>query len=300
MVKALWTDPNNTTSLVYKTLSNSLQSPVDVIMDAGYPKDIKDLMVTFIDNSSETATRPDIVGLFDNHVIGSNTTTFTGKESVAIVDEYNKPADIPDGFQFAHTNVAVWDQYFVTEDAIFTDKDIYVTPTYFLSKLIPYNDLLYGVQYPTAGLRRGILEDAKKVFTNPTPDEKEDMFKKRINYCEKSAREYAFMSQRTWDGSTAEKYTALSFLNNVRALEKMKKDLNRIGREYLFEHNDSVTLSQMSNVLNRYMATWTANTLSYAEVTVSPNAWSTESVDVTLVIRFNNTIEVISVDITIE
>lgn len=304
LVKTLWTNPNDTTSLVYKSLSNSLQSPVDVIMDAGYSKDIKNLMIQFIDNASENATRPDIVGLFDNHEIVYDKTAgkFTGKESVTRENTvYGIAADIPDGFQFAHTNVAVWDQYFVIEDAIFTDKDINVTPTYFLSKLIPYNDIVYGVQYPTAGLRRGILEDAKKVFTNPTPDEKETMFKNRINYCEKSAREYAFMSQRTWDGSTAEKYTALSFLNNVRALERMKKDLNRIGREYLFEHNDSVTLSQMSNVLNRYMATWTANrTLSYAEVTVAPNAWSTESVDVTLVIRFNNTIEVISVDITIE
>jgi hypothetical protein len=81
----------------------------------------------------------------------------------------------------------------------------------------------------------------------------------------------------------------------------MKKELTHIAREYLFEHNDSVTLSQMNNVLNRYMAEWIANrTLSYANVLVSPNAYSTEMVDVNLTIRFNNTIEVISIDIVIE
>jgi hypothetical protein len=57
----------------------------------------------------------------------------------------------------------------------------------------------------------------------------------------------------------------------------------------------------MSNVLNRYLNNWISNrTLSYAEAMVNKNPYSDEAVDVTLVIKFTGTIEVISVDITIE
>jgi hypothetical protein len=46
---------------------------------------------------------------------------------------------------------------------------------------------------------------------------------------------------------------------------------------------------------------WIANrTLASGVVTVAKNPWSDEAVDVNLTIKFNGTIEVISVDITIE
>jgi hypothetical protein len=81
----------------------------------------------------------------------------------------------------------------------------------------------------------------------------------------------------------------------------MKKELEKLGREYLFEFNDSVTLSQLSNTLNKYMSNWVANrTLNYAVVDVRQNEYSSEKVDIFLDVRFNNTIEIISVNITIE
>lgn len=294
LLKAFWTDEGEKFE-AYETLANNLEAPVDVIMDAGYPAEVKNLMINFIDNEEGSgAVRTDIVGLFDLYSIYE-------ADGLTNVEEALKENRGEHDGLYRHTNVAVWDQYFTVNNALFDGRDIKVTPTYFLSKLLPYNDLTYGIQYPIAGLRRGILDDALAIFTNPSPDMKQQLFESRINYVEKSSREYAFMSQRTWDGSTDDRYTSLSFLNNVRALEKMKKELYRLGREYLFEYNDAVTLSQMNNVLNRYMANWVANrTLSYADVIVSQNEYSTEAVDVRLTVRFNNTIEVISVDITIE
>ena len=57
----------------------------------------------------------------------------------------------------------------------------------------------------------------------------------------------------------------------------------------------------MSNVLNKYITNWVANrTLSSGVVTVSKNPYSDEAVDVEVTIKFNGTIEVISVNITIE
>jgi hypothetical protein len=81
----------------------------------------------------------------------------------------------------------------------------------------------------------------------------------------------------------------------------MVHELERLGRDYLFEFNDSLTLTNMSSVLNKYVSTWIANrTLSYGNVVVSRNEFSDEAVDVKLNIKFTGTIEVISIDITIE
>ena len=136
---------------------------------------------------------------------------------------------------------------------------------------------------------------------NPTPNIKNANFLDRINYVERDANGYKFMSQRTYDGSDETEYTALSFLNNSRALAKMVKELEKVGREYLFEFNDATTLANMRNALNRYMSEWVSNrTLNFAEVDVAASEYSDEAVDVTLNIRFTGTIEVISIDIIIE
>jgi hypothetical protein len=109
------------------------------------------------------------------------------------------------------------------------------------------------------------------------------------------------MSQRTYDGSDETEYTALSFLNNSRCVAKMVKDLKKLAREYLFEFNDAITLSNMRTALNNYIGGWITNrTLNYGIVDVAPSKYSEEAIDVTLNIRFTGTIEVISVNIIIE
>ena len=285
-----------------KVLGNPLETPVELILDAGYNLETKKAMMNFIADSSDNAVRTDIVGIFDCYT-GFN--KLTKPEPVAYssyTDENNE--------QIEATNIAVYEQYFTISDGIFCDRDIYVTPSYFLSKLISYNDMQYGPQASTAGLNRGVLEDAIAIHAdinsmdnaNPTPDDKEQLFKARINYAEKTPREYSFECQRTFDGSGKDetKFTALSFLNNIRCLQRMKHELVRLGRSYLFEFNDSITLSKMSSVLNKYMNEWVSNrTLNYAYVNVQKNPYSDEAVDVTMDVRFTGTIEVISVEITI-
>lgn len=294
-------------NLAAKDLGNPLETPIDLIIDAGYPQAIKVAMANFICNGSvkgakTNPVRPDIFGIFDAMCYKTETTTggflkFTNNK-LKPLEEVEAPVGIED---FTGTNIGIYDQYFTVEDATFTDQNIFVGPTYFLSRLLPYNDINYGLQWATAGLRRGVLVDALAVNENPDADKKNTNFLNRINYVEKSTREYAFMSQRTHDGSTDEEYTSLSFINNARVLEKMKKQLERLGREYLFEFNDSVTLSQLASVLNKYVTEWISNrTLSYGLVEVSRNPYNDEAVDIRLNIKFNRTIELISVDITID
>ena len=72
--------------------------------------------------------------------------------------------------------------------------------------------------------------------------------------------------------------TALRFLNNVRVANRMVRDLENLGREYLFEFNDTATLNNMRLALSRYVDGWIQNrTLSLAEVLVEKDENSDES-----------------------
>lgn len=292
LLENFWTgkteSASTTKTALQKALGNPLETPVELILDAGYSANIKKAISDYVNN-----TRTDIVAILDC----SHTFNYNAKPTYALTDKTKNDT----------SNVAIYEQYFLIHDSTFTDRDIYVSPTYFLSKLLPYNDSQYGIQYTTAGINRGLLEDAEKVYSSNElysnvldADDKESLFTERINYAEKTSREISFQSQRMYDNSTAYKYTALSFLNNARTLVRIKHELTALGRQYLFEFNDSVTLSKMETALNRYMNDWVANrALSYANVTVQAGSGS-ESVDVYLDIKFTGTIEVISVEITIE
>ena len=73
------------------------------------------------------------------------------------------------------------------------------------------------------------------------------------------------------------------------------------AHKYLFEFNDSASLTQMSTVLNKYITEWISNkTLSKGVITVSKDPYSDERVNVNMTVQFQGTIGIISVDITIE
>lgn len=281
-------------------LANRLETPVDILFDAGYPYSIKKAMYDLVSNHGTDPLRPDIILILDRFVLNEKLKLNPPSDAL-VAGETLTGETFAEGFDYGTTNVAYYEQYFTINEPTFADQDIYVTPTYFLSKLFIYNDLTYGIQYPTAGLRRAELEDAIWMNKNPDADQKEAWFQKRHNYAEKTSRETAFMSQRVVDGSNDYDYTALSFLNNNRVLEKMKKELEFIGRSYLHEFNDAITIANMSVALNKYVANWIANrTLSLGTVEVVQNEVSENALDINLTIRFTNTIEVINVSIVIE
>jgi hypothetical protein len=261
------------------TLANKLEYPVDLILDAGLKQSTKQAIVDFTKQESDTSLRPDIIAIFDQYDFSSS---FEKGEDTSVSST-----------SFNH---AVYTQKITVSDVI-SGRDIWVTPTYFLASLIPANDRIYGIQWPTAGLTRGILRGIKGLNLNPTEVEKQNFYQNKINYIEKDSRGSYFMSQLTQESRD----TALKFLNNARATLKISRELETIGREYLFDFNDSTTLANMRNALNRYLNNWIQNrTLSLGIVEVAKNEFSDERVDVTMNIRFTGTIEIISIDITIE
>lgn len=275
---------------VYSVLANKLETPIDIILDAGYSEATKKTISAYTDASKvNEKTRSDIIAIFDTWTAEVKNGVYSG----------GTPTEVSPGCIAEGTNRAVYQQYIIVDDPV--ASNVCVTSTYALAKLIPANDIRYGVQWPTAGLTRGVISNVKNLNKNPSPSQKNAFFLQRINYIERDINGCKFMSQRTFDGSDETEYTALSFLNNARCLAKIVKELEKLGREYLFEFNDTTTLENMRAALNRYIGNWLTNrTLNYASITVEPSPYSDEAVDVTLNIRFTGTIEVISIDIIIE
>lgn len=272
-------------------LENPLPTPIDLLMDAGYPKSVKVAMGKFVmsNNSDEPGIRPDIcayIDLYDD-----------GKKDEKIAEALQASDDDKDAYPQDENIFYFW-QSFTISDAVFADgKDMTVGPSYFLSKIVPANDIANGIQFAAAGTRRAELTDVVKMSENPLPDTKETLFNNHINYAEKDSKGYYFMSQRT----SSKLNTALSHINCARVTCRMVHEINALARDYLFEFNDATTLQNMRSVLNKYITNWIANrTLSYGEVDVAKNALSDEAVDVTLNIKFTGTIEVISIKLVIE
>lgn len=289
VLKAFWgaTDKTEITGIndAKHFLENPLPTPIDLLMDAGYPLSVKIAMADFVksNNADVPGVRPDICAYIDLYDADNKDTTMTT----------SLPSGLPND-----ENVFYFWQSFIISDAVFADgTDMTVGPSYFLSKIVPANDIANGIQFPAAGTRRAELTDVVKMSENPLPDKKEELFNHHINYAEKDSRGYYFMSQRT----SSENSTALSFINNARVTCRIVHEINALARDYLFEFNDATTLQNMRSVLNKYITNWIANkALSYGEVDVAKNALSDEAVDVTLNIKFTGTIEVISIKLVIE
>jgi hypothetical protein len=266
--------------LASKLLENKLEHQFDVVFDAGYPLVIKNAIREF------SLIRDDVFFFFDN--VNFSVSEEKGETVV---------------FSASEMNQAVYIQRLLINETI-SGKSIWVSPTYFLASLVPFNDRIYGIQYSTAGEKYGVLTGVEAIDFNPTSDEKNTFYISRENYIEKDSRGYKFMSRSTGDGFVSAgiyEETALRFINNARVTNRMVRELELLGRDYLFEFNDSSTLNNMRNALNRYVSNWIQNrTLTLGTVLVEKDPNSDERVNVTLNIRFTGTIEIISIDITIE
>jgi hypothetical protein len=167
--------------------------------------------------------------------------------------------------------------------------------------MLPYQTITLNKGYhtPIAGLTNGELTGVLYVNENPIPETKDAWFTDRINYSEKDSRQISFMSQRTLE--SADKNTALQFANNALMTNKIVKELGTLAREYLFEYNDAITLANIRKTLNVYISNYVAaRVLQYAVIDVQKNPFSEEAIDISINIKYTGTIEVISIDLTIE
>jgi hypothetical protein len=256
--------------------------PVDVILDANYSDIVKNQIVTLVSNY-----RDDVMAYLDEGI------KYPSTASLSLVDRASR-------FSYDTYDVAIHSQNLITTDP-YTLKDIKVTPTYYLSTLIPRNDIENGIQYPLAGLSRGVisLNDYKQLSFNPTMQEKSNLYDAQVNYIEQDPRRAKFSTQLT----TQKRRSALSFVNNARVVKRIRREVEDIAERYIQEFNDDTTLSAMSSAINENLKQWKENrACSKIDATVYASEYDRQNgiVRVTIEAQFTGIIEIVAIDLVVQ
>ena len=294
-----WVGPNSLESLLYKAYSGSgdfIDSttgankydtffsdawdkkayPFDMILDANYPLSVKVAISNF------ARTRGDVFSILD---VG-----FTGSPGQAIKFRQNQ-------LTLNTFFTAIFVQDFVVTDE-FQGSDIQVTPTYFLAEKIPNIDSEYGIHWPFVGPRRGSIAGFKFGSWWPNAAYREELYKAKLNYVEKDVRLTRFNSQLTSQFANS----ALSDISHVRALLRIRRDLENMVENYLFEFNDPITWESMQYSVNSYMQRWISNRcLESANVVVYASKYDRQQriVRVKVDVVFTGLIERVMIDLVV-
>ena len=217
------------------SILDKLQWPIDVVLDANYDSNTKIAIQNFI------TQRGDCVAMLD--VGFRNTVADT-------LDQRSSNA----GLQMSDYKVSIFGHNFIIGDT-YNGLDIKVTAPYFLAKKIPVIDNAKGIQYPFVGPRDGVISGFKAINFYPNEFEKEDLYLAQINYVEKDPKRTNFGSQLT----SQVQNSALSDINNVRALLRLKREVEYIMNEYRYTFNDKITLDDANYELGQYLQKWVTN-----------------------------------------
>lgn len=198
-----------------------------MVFDCGYPTDVKTQISTLVQ------TRRDCVAILDNgdnssytNSIASRTNTHTfNNYYCALYEEYNKVYDI------------------------FTGQDIWVSPVYHMSYILPRNDSVAELWYAAAGFNRAAIDSIKELRFNPKLGQRDQMYLKQLNPIVKFSQGYVVWGQLT----TQAKASALQDLNIVRLVLYIKRSLETSLRFFIFEQNDSVTWNKISIEITNFL-----------------------------------------------
>jgi hypothetical protein len=252
--------------------------PFDVTLDANFSVAVKNAMSVFT-----KSLRKDHIGILDTNVQMSAAATLAWRKTT---------------FQENDRTNAIFGQFYTTYDA-YTSRDITVTPTYDLAFRIPFSDARYGMHMPFVGPNRGILNNFKSLGWTPSVQEKEDLYKARVNYIEQDYKNARYMTQLTSQTKTS----SLSDINNMRALFKMIRKVENIAENYYHEYPNSVTLGNMSSNINRELMEFTeSGQCSSCSASVYQTAYDKDlkTVRIKLDVTFNSVIERIIFDVIVK
>jgi len=221
--------------LIDNRLIDKDQFQIDVILDANYDISIKNAIITLT-----TEMRKDFIAILDTKMQATPQAAVNFRKSSLSVSDFR---------------VAIFTQDFIVTDSAYTGYKMQVTPTYFLSSKIPTNDINNGIHWNFVGPRRGVISGFESISFVPNPEWKEQLYKSQVNYIEQDLVSTRFGSQLTSQTTS----TALSNINNVRALLKMQRDIEDMMKMYQFEYNDSQTRTEAQSELNNYLNQWITN-----------------------------------------
>jgi phage tail sheath protein FI len=194
-----------------------------MVFDAGYPSDVKTSISTLVQ------TRRDCVGILDN---GDNATV-----SAALSTRNNTNT-------FNTYFLALYESYNKVFD-IWTGQDVWFSPVYHMSYILPRNDNVAEIWFAAAGFSRAAIDTIKELRYNPRLGERDQLYLKQLNPIVKFNPGYVVWGQLT----TQARASALQDLNIVRLVLFIKRAFEEFCRFFIFEQNDEITWSQVSTNL---------------------------------------------------
>lgn len=219
--------------LLTPNITNTKEYEIDVVLDANYPTSVKNAI------SQLAEVRKDMLSILDCKFQANVQQTLDYRKNSVGMSTYRTAI-------FAH-DFQVYDE--------FMGGNIKVTSPYYLATKIPQVDIEFGLHWPFVGPRRGVLTGFEAINFTPNDLEKENLYKQQVNYVEKDPKRYNFATQLT----SQKRNSALSDINNVRTILRIKREVEKMMAEYRMEFNDAITQETMSYNLNGYLQKWVAN-----------------------------------------
>jgi hypothetical protein len=200
-----------------------------LVYDAGYPVDVKTAISTLCQ------TRRDCVGILDN---GDNNTVNNALSTRQNTNTFNT------------FYVALYESFNKVSDP-FTGEDVWFSPVYHMSYLIPRNDNVAEIWFAAAGFTRGAIDSIKELRYNPRLGQRDQMYLKQLNPIVKFNAGYVVWGQLT----SQAKASALQDLNIVRLVLYCKRAIEQFCRFFIFEQNDPITWGQVSGSITEFLET---------------------------------------------
>lgn len=200
----------------------------DVVLDAGYPTDVKTQIVNLAN------VRRDCLAIVDS--LDNKTANLAIADRTSALSGFNTPY------------AALYEPYTKVYDK-FTGKDLWVPPSFHVAKVLGFSDRTTEVWYPLAGFNRAVIQSIKEMRYNPALGDRENFIKWQINPIVKFNEGYSIFSQRT----TMKKTSAQNDINVVRLTIFIDKALRNFCNNYIFEINDSETWTEISEEINKFL-----------------------------------------------
>lgn len=194
-----------------------------MVFDAGYPTDVKTSISTLVQ------TRRDSVGILDN---GDNATV-----TAALATRNNTHT-------FNTYFLSLYESYNKVFD-LFTGQDVWFSPIFHMSYILPRNDNVAEIWFAAAGFNRASIDTIKELRYNPRLGERDQLYLKQLNPIVKFNPGYVVWGQLT----SQARASALQDLNIVRLVLYVKRAFEEYCRFFIFEQNDEITWSQVATNL---------------------------------------------------
>lgn len=199
----------------------------NIVFDAGYPSDVKSAI------NSLATTRRDCVSILDN---SDNATV-----SAEVYDRINT-------YNYNTYYSSLFVNYNKVYD-VFTGQDMWVSPLWHVSYLLPRNDAVRELWSGFVGFPGGVLEGIKELRYNPTLSDRDDLYLKQLNPIVQFTQGHVFWGQLT----TQTRPSSMQDLNVVRLVLYIKKALEQYCRYFVFESNDQLTWDNVGSDIRLFL-----------------------------------------------